>query len=370
MTETTTAAGSSLGIRVSSDLDDAAWDGFVEHVPGGHHVQTTMWARVKAVVGWSAVRVIAARDGEIVAGAQILSRPIGRLGHVGYIANGPVAAPADAAAGEAVLDAVAEVVRERRIRHLTLQPPLHSSIPAHPDERRYLPSSTEVVPGATSFIDLDVDLDTVLGRMHRKTRYNVRTSGRKGITVRSGTGDDVAAYYSMVEATAQRRGFAPFPREYYEEMWRRLHPGGHLRLAVAELEGETIAAQMAITFGPTVVNKLSVWSGREGSRRPNEAIQWSTIQWAKENGYESYDLEGIDVGAARLLLADEPLPDSFDQTVTSFKLGFGGRVVLAPPPHEYVYNRVARWAFGEIYPRVSGHRTVKRLRKQLRTASR
>jgi lipid II:glycine glycyltransferase (peptidoglycan interpeptide bridge formation enzyme) len=356
-----------LQIRVDAAPDDPRWDQFLEQVPGGHHVQSSMWARVKATVGFRADRVIAERDGQIVAGAQILSRPVSRLGRVGYLANGPIAAPSENAAATAVLQGVETVAREQRIRHLTVQPPLGAAQPFQGDERAYRPGSVYVTPGATIMLDLTGDIDAVLAAMQRKTRYNIRVSARKGIAVRSGSADDLGLYHQMLVETAKRQGFTPFPREYFDEMWRALSPGGHLRLAVAEYEGSPISAQLAVAFGGTVVNKLSVWSGREGARRPNEAIQWSTMQWAKENGYAAYDLEGISTDAAQILLAGEPLPDSFDQTVTSFKLGYGGQVVMSPPPRDYLYNRAARWAFTELYPRVSRHRTVKRFVKRLRT---
>ena len=65
-----------LDFRVQTDLADPEWDSFVERTPGGHHVQSSLWAQVKAVVGWLLLRVIAVRDGVIVGGAQILTRPI------------------------------------------------------------------------------------------------------------------------------------------------------------------------------------------------------------------------------------------------------------------------------------------------------
>ncbi len=358
-----------LQIRIDAAPDDPHWDEFLEQVPGGHHVQSSMWARVKATVGFRADRVIAERDGQIVAGAQILSRPVSRLGRVGYLANGPIAAPSESTAAAAVLNGVETVAREQRIRHLTVQPPVGAAQPFQGDERTYRPASVYVTPGATIMLDLTDDIDSILAAMQRKTRYNIRVSARKGILVRSGSADDLGLYHQMLVETAKRQGFTPFPREYFDEMWRALSPGGHLRMAVAEHEGSPISAQLAVAFGGTVVNKLSVWSGSEGARRPNEAIQWSTMQWAKENGYASYDLEGISPEAAHLLLDGKSLPDSFDQTVTSFKLGFGGQVVVAPAPREYLYNRAARWAFTELYPRVRSRRVVKRFVKRLRTGS-
>jgi lipid II:glycine glycyltransferase (peptidoglycan interpeptide bridge formation enzyme) len=185
--------------------------------------------------------------------------------------------------------------------------------------------------------------------------------------VREGGADDLDTYHRLLRQTATRQGFAPFPRSYFEHMWEVLTPGGHIRLTFAECDGEVLAGQLAIVFGDTVVNKLSVWSGRGGNRRPNEALQWSTIRWAHDHGYRTYDLEGLKLSAARAIIAGERLPDSAEQSVSSYKLGFGGAVVIMPPARVYVTNPALRLGFRQVFPRISGRRAVKAVLKGMRT---
>lgn len=361
-----TARTARLEVDVDERAEQPEWDRFVAGAPSGHHVQTTMWGRVKASMGWSAIRVIARRDGQIVGGAQVLHRPLTRIGRIGYVSHGPLVT--DPSVATAIHDRLEWLARELRILHLTMQAPLPApGLPEPTPRPHHMVRTSAIAAPATTIVDLDATPDELLAGMQRKTRYNIRLSERRGVKVRTGTVDDLGLYHAMVEATAKRRRFDPFPQAYYQAMWDELHPGGHLRLAVAELDGDPLAAQIAIGFGTTVVNKLSVWSGSQGRARPNEAIQWSAIEHSHAHGYLSYDLEGIEIEAARHLLAGEDLPPKFDQTTTSFKLGFGGRVVIAPPAFEYVANPAVRWAYRELYPRVSTRRWVKRLRKRLRT---
>jgi lipid II:glycine glycyltransferase (peptidoglycan interpeptide bridge formation enzyme) len=215
-------------------------------------------------------------------------------------------------------------------------------------------------------VDVSRHPDEILAAMRPSTRYNTRVGRRKGIVVREGDGADVPAYHRMLRATAERQSFSAFPAAYYVQMWRILAPGGHIRLTFAECDGEPIAGQLAIVFGRTVVNKLSVWSGREGGRRPNEALQWDTITWAHAAGQERYDLEGIRVEAARALLAGDPLPDRFKDTVTSYKLGFGGAVVVRPEPSLLVSNRALDVAIRRLYPLVQQRGWAKRLQRRIR----
>ena len=362
------APAAAYRVRMSAAPDDPVWDAFLAATPGGHHTQTSLWAQVKASMGWQAVRVVAEHEGRIAGGAQILHRRVAPWVGVGYVSRGPVLADGDPRLAAAVVGAVEQACRELSLRHLVVQPPGDTeAAPAYLRGRGYLPSSAEVAPRATILLEVTPDPDEILAGMGTKTRYNVRLSGRRGVTVREGGADDIAAYHRLLQSTAARQGFSPLPLSYFQRMWQVLAPAGHLRLSLAEVQGEVLAGQLAVAFGDTVVNKLSVWSGQAGNRRPNEAVQWAAIRWAHAHGYRWYDLEGLKLKVARAVVAGQPLPDSAGQTVASFKLGFGGRVVVMPAAQVHVPNRAVRWAFAQVYPRVGELRSVKAVVKGVRT---
>lgn len=117
---------------------------------------------------------------------------------------------------------------------------------------------------------------------------------------------------------------------------------------MADCGQDIVSVQLAVAFGDTVVNKLSVWSGLHASRKPNEALQWYAVCWSKEHGYRYYDLEGIEPQAVGAIQRDEAAPESSLRSVTSFKLGFGGRVVELPGVYEHFCNRAMRVLYDEI----------------------
>jgi hypothetical protein len=84
-------AVSAFDVTLSDAERDDAWDAFVETAPGGHHVQTSRWGQVKAVLGWRAVRAIVRQDGEIVAGCQLLIRGAGPFGTLAFAPRSPLA---------------------------------------------------------------------------------------------------------------------------------------------------------------------------------------------------------------------------------------------------------------------------------------
>ncbi len=360
--------GEHVRMRVSQEKSDPAWDAFLARTPDGHHVQTSLWAQVKAVLGWKALRLVAWQDDQIVGGAQILLRSWPLAGSLGYISKGPLFAPADPELSNKSVAALQRLVKKHRIQHLTIQPP-GSGIQAASTltAAGFRPSSAEVAPKATLLLDLSKDQETLMAEMSARTRYNIRLSSRKGVVVRAGTEQDLDIYYKILTETGQRQKFAPYPRQYFSEMWRILQPHGYLKLFMAEFEGEVVSAQLSVPFGDTVINKLSVWSGRHGKVRPNEALQWAVICWAQDHGYRYYDFEGIKPAAAAAVLRQEPPPESVKNSVTSFKLGFGGEARLFSGAYDYVTNPFYRWAYCEIFPRIRHQRRVKRLLKRLRT---
>ena len=328
----------------------SAWDSFVRNTVGGHHVQTTQWATLKQSMGWQSDVLTVEREGQIVAGAQVLHRKLFAGLRFALVAKAPLLKQTDPLALRDLLRKMRRLAWRRRIVFFVVQPS-DSSLAMQPALERagYVPTLINYMPLATVVVDLQADLDTILARMRKKTRYCVRRGLREGITVRRGNSADIATFYALHSATAERIGFRPFDISYYEQMWQLFHPDGAVQLFIAEYEGTPISANWVVAFGDTVLAKRGGWSGELGRLRPNEVMDWETIRWAKANGYRYYDLEGIDIDAARVVARGEALPQSLQQSSASFKLGYGGDVVFYPQPFVYMpfglrglYGRAAK----------------------------
>jgi len=330
--------------HISWDAEHRDWDSFLERTPGGHHTQTSVWALAKARQGWKAARVIVAEGSRILGGAQMLIRSLPLVGAVGYVAKAPVSAPeCDGPLDDLVLGELHRLGRANGVRCLVLQPPNEGhALAGRLPSRGFRPIAIQAAPPtATALLDLSHDLETLLARMHSQTRYNARLGLRRGIVTRPGTAADVPTFCRLLAATAARQGFTPEPEAYVAELYRLMAARGWLTLFIAEYQGEPVSAALAVSFGDTVYYKRGAWSGREGRHRPNEAMQWEMIQWARREGYRYYDFEGIDPGVAGAVLRGEA-PDPAAHTVSSFKLGFGGEVRLFPGMYAYVYNPLLR----------------------------
>ena len=233
-------------IRVSADDQDEAWDRFLQETPGASHVQSTPWGRVKETLGWQARRLVALRRDSTVAGAQILVRHVPLLGRMGYVPSGPVVAEADPDLQTWFAGELLRCAQSMGIKVLAVQPPpFPSSHPEHLKAVGFRPSQAEMALTATTILDLSPDLDDILAAMKSKTRYNIRRGQRKGITVRSGTGEaDVAQFHDILVATGKRQGFKPLSLEYLSTLVDTFESLGHCRLFLAEYQGEPVSGHV------------------------------------------------------------------------------------------------------------------------------
>ena len=354
-------------IKISDEIQAPDWDAFVTSVPGGHHVQTSLWGQVKAQLGWRVIRIVATRRERIMAGAQLLIRPMPFIGAVAYLTKGPVCALEDISLAELVIDEVCRVSQARHVWLLAIQPPnngqaMVSLLPP----RGFRPSSLELAPTASILIDLTPDLDDILARMKRQTRQNIRRGEKQGISVHEGTEHDLHTFYELYVATSRRQKFPVYPEEYYIHMWQVLEPHGYIKLLLAKYEAEVVSSLLLVPFGDTVIAKILGWSGLYADRRPNEAVFWASIQWAKSHGYPCFDFEGIDPTGARAVLRGEFLPESLHHSPDFFKHGFGGQVVLYPEAYDRVSNPMLRWAYQKASPKIGGESVASKLMDRLR----
>ncbi len=339
---------------VSVAREDPAWDAFLAETAGGDHVQTTSWAQVKAPRGWRAVRLVVTRDGHIVAGAQLLKRSWARLGGFGYVPSGPVVGDPDPALGTLVVEGLHRLARAHRLQYLVVQPPVNGETVAGVlPTRGFRPSPLVVAESITFRLDLTRDIDAILAQMKPKTRYNLRLGLRRGVTVRQGDERDLPTFHALYLATSRRQGFPADSLEYFSHLWRVFHPRGYAELFIAEYEGDAISALLAVPFGDTVLYKRGGWSGRRGDRRPNEVMHWAAIRWAKSRGFRSYNFGDVDLPTPVTTPHVQGRPDHPVDTVTRFKLGFGGQVTLGPCAYDYVYNAPLRWAYNTLFRRLA-----------------
>lgn len=188
--------------------------------------------------------------------------------------------------------------------------------------------TVDVQPSQTVIVDLTATEEELLGRMHAKTRYNLRLAQKKGVTARAAGSDEFETFWQLMSETTERDGFRGHGKEYYQKMVETCAEGAgdmFVRTYFAEHEGKILAAGIFAFYNGTATYVHGASSNEYRNLMAPYALHWQVIRDAKALGCTRYDLYGID---------ENKWPG-----VTRFKRGFGGAEVRLPGTHDVVFNR-------------------------------
>lgn len=335
-----------LGEKAYTD-DDAEWDEFVARHPRGTILQTTHWARLKGRFGWTGYRVWLKRDGALVAGAQLLFRSAAwRLVRIGYLPHGPLVDWHDDEQVTVLFNQIDHAVYQHRAGMVKIEPLLWQDAPEADvwqtvcATHDLLTGTDSIQPPRTVVIDLTPSEDAILAAMKQKTRYNIRLSERKGVTVREGGQSDVALFTRLMRATGSRNAFDVHEPEYYQAAYELFAPMQSVALFLAEFEGRPLAGVMAFRWGNKAWYLYGASGNEERQRMPTYAAQWAAIRWAKSHGCISYDLWGVPDADEETLEAQFQERDDGLWGVYRNKRGWGGELKRTVGPADRVYNNL------------------------------
>lgn len=320
------------------------WNEFVNQASNGHLMQGYEWGQFKAQAGWRVQRVGLKSEGQIVAGAQLLFRSLPKLPlTLAYLSKGPLVNVADTALAEQLWPLIHQAARQNQAVFLMAEPnwpdsPAHH---AHLQEQGFHVSRHTNHPHSTMIVDLRPDEAAMLKGMRKKTRQLIRKAERAGIEIVAGTDDDLDDFYQTLAVTADLKNIAGHEREFYQHVWQMYAPRNQAKLFLAKHNGQTVAAKMIFTFGQ---RSLHLWGGTKPEGRRSNAsylIQWESLRWAKQQGFQEADLWGIpDEVGQQLKDGHEPPKDKQTDLwgVYLFKRGFGGQVESYVGTYDYVYK--------------------------------
>jgi lipid II:glycine glycyltransferase (peptidoglycan interpeptide bridge formation enzyme) len=359
------------------------WNDLISGLPGPHLLQTWEWAQVKAKYGWEPIPFVwhgqpSTVNGPPVAAALVLKRRIPIRGfaarlNILYIPKGPLMDWSDEPLRVRVLDDLQSFARRQGAIFLKMDPDvvlgtgIPERSPTSPDvginkqdnigqavmadlkRRGWLFSSDQIQFRNTVLIDLAPSEDELLARMKQKTRYNIRLAGKKGVTVRVGSKDDLPMLYRMYAETSVRDGFVIRDEGYYQTVWQTfmtpstVYGQPSAQPLIAEADGEPVAAIFVFMFAGRAYYLYGMSREAQREKMPNYLLQWEAMRRAKAAGCSVYDLWGA--------------PDGFDESdslwgVFRFKEGLGGKVVRTLGAWDFTPKLLWYKLYSEVIPRV------------------
>ena len=342
------------------ETSKAAYQQALASMPNGHALQSWTWGEFKSRWGWQMIPLtltIGEGAWEPLATAMVLKRKLPRLPFsILYLPKGPALDYNDRELRQSVLAQLEKLGKKEKAIFVKIDPdvvkswgveeerpsPLGKQFINELQQRGWRFSDDQIQFRNTVELDLTQTEEDLLAAMHSKTRYNIRLAGRKGITIRSGTAEDLPKLGEMYAETSNRDGFAIRPLSYYLDAWQSFNQAGMGHLLLAEFEGEPVSGLFLVRFGNKVIYMYGASTQKERNRMPNHLLQWEAIRWAKAAGCTVYDFWGA--------------PDDFVETdrmwgVWRFKKGFHGEVVHHIGAWDFPVRPFWYWVYTNAMPK-------------------
>jgi lipid II:glycine glycyltransferase (peptidoglycan interpeptide bridge formation enzyme) len=328
--------------------DHGTWNQALLSLPRPHVLQSWEWGLFKSRHGWSATPwLFKEADGTVRAATLVLRRQLSRSPYsLLYVPKGPVLDHADAAVWDAVLGHLERLAHDHQAVFVKIDPNVDSAdttITGQLTQRGWRPSTEQIQFQNTMTLDVTRDEETLLAAMKSKWRYNIRLAGRRGVTVRPGTMDDLPLLYDMYRETAVRDDFVIRTLDYYQDAWGSFINGGLAQPLIASVEGDAVAMVILYRFGDRAWYMYGASRDQHREKMPNHLLQWQAMRWARSVGCTVYDLWGA---------PDEPVESDPMWGVYRFKQGFGATLEQHIGAYDYVSSRLGYWAYTMAMPRL------------------
>jgi CelD/BcsL family acetyltransferase involved in cellulose biosynthesis len=164
----------------------------------------------------------------------------------------------------------------------------------------------------TAVIDLSPPEDALFGAMASACRRNIRKADRSDVVIEEVTDDPSFAsdFYEQLRDVFAKQNLVPtYGVDRVRALIRHLGPAGRvLLLRARDADGRCIATAVLPWYHRT----MYFWGGasyREHQHlRPNEALIWHALRWAKARGVTEFDFVGGNAYKAKYGTTEVPVP--------------------------------------------------------------
>jgi lipid II:glycine glycyltransferase (peptidoglycan interpeptide bridge formation enzyme) len=148
----------------------------------------------------------------------------------------------------------------------------------------------------TSILDLAPPLEELRKNLDKKWRNALTRSEKNGLKVVAGNGtDEYQTFCRIYDQMRKRKGFeSTVDVEEFGRIQQELPENHRMRISICVREGVAVAGVVSSAMGDSASYLLGATSDDGLDSKGAYLLQWTLIQWLKENHFKWYDLGGID----------------------------------------------------------------------------
>ena len=142
-------------------------------------------------------------------------------------------------------------------------------------------------------VDISIGEEELFRRFRQDVRNNTRRAKKFGVVTEiSDTPETIGIFNDLYFRWAKGIGLPGHSEKFFNLIWETFYPRGMVKVAIAHLEGNIVAAKMFLV-DPTNKYVLQNWGVIRNFElkkyQVNTALHWQEIQWSTANGYRTFD---------------------------------------------------------------------------------
>jgi len=126
-------------------------------------------------------------------------------------------------------------------------------------------------------------------RSIQKSKRKAIKKAMKNVEVKEIQFSDVDELYSLYCRNMHRFGSPPYAKKYFESFYKNLVDVGLANVFGAYINGKLVSALLGFTYQDRVHILIAVSDPKYMEYRPSDAMHWTFIKWACNNGFKWFD---------------------------------------------------------------------------------
>lgn len=318
-----------FGFTIEDATSRSAWDGYVSSLPEANFLQSWDFYEFHKARGKKIVRRLVYRGEEIV-GAYAGVVETARRGRYLAIAGGPLIDFSDAKMVSSVFSDIREQGRLLGCVFVRVRPQevMSDNILEVLSNQGLKRAPMYLSVEFAGVLDLNKSEEEILAGASQGFRRKLRKAAKLDVEITADTSDESIKEFCRLEKLhAERQKYVAFSGDFLKKQFEAFREGGEVLIYTAKYEGETLAQNFMIFYGPEASYHYGVSSelGTKYSAAP--LLHMAAMEEARKRGCIRYNLWGI-------VKPDEKSHRFYG--VSEFKRSFGCEELRYTPAHDMI----------------------------------